>query len=90
MTENPYNVTAAGIVKDLTEELPTWVFSAYGPGRNAPGQLFGGSQTEQSFEELRLHHWKSLAAGNPQVAVCLLFPDPEATGYRNIRYLKLC
>lgn len=73
-TENPYSVSTAGIVKDLTDERPPWIFSAYGPGRDAPGQLFGGQQTEQSFEELRLHHWKALAAGNPQAAVRVFIP----------------
>lgn len=49
--------------------LPEWIFSAYGPGRNAPRQLFGGPQREQSFEELRLRHYEAAAAGNIEVAV---------------------
>ncbi|KIH93866.1 hypothetical protein SPBR_05700 [Sporothrix brasiliensis 5110] len=68
-TANAFNVSSASIVKDLTEDRPSWVFSAYGPGRNAPAQLFGGPQTEQSFEELRLHYYKAQAAGNPQAAI---------------------
>jgi len=43
--------------------------SAYGPGRAAPAQLFGGPQREQSFEELRLLHYMGIASGNPQQAV---------------------
>ncbi|KAL1892361.1 hypothetical protein Sste5346_007099 [Sporothrix stenoceras] len=65
----PFGVTPMAIVKDLTEDRPSWIFSAYGPGRGAPTQLFGGAQTEQSFEELRLHYYKAQAAGNPQAAV---------------------
>ena len=42
---------------------PDWVFSCYGPGRNAPKQLFGGPQREQSFEELRLRHYEAAASG---------------------------
>ena len=48
---------------------PNWVFSCYGPGRNAPRQLFGGPQREQSFEELRLRHYEATAAGNPNQAL---------------------
>ncbi|CAK7271291.1 hypothetical protein SEPCBS57363_004540 [Sporothrix epigloea] len=66
---NTYDVTSDGIVLDLTEDRPPWIFSAYGPGRNAPAQLFGGAQVEQSFEELRLHYYKAVAAGNPQAAI---------------------
>lgn len=33
-----------------------WALSAYGPGKDAPRQLFGGYPREQSFEEMRLHH----------------------------------
>ncbi|CAK7270863.1 hypothetical protein SEPCBS119000_004306 [Sporothrix epigloea] len=68
-TGNTYDVRPDGIVLDLTEERPPWIFSAYGPGRNAPAQLFGGAQTEQSFEELRLHYYNAVAAGNPQAAI---------------------
>ena len=54
---------------DLTSERPQWILSAYGPGRNVPRQLFGGSVREQSFEEMRLHHYLAAASGNPQKAV---------------------
>lgn len=61
------------IERDLTNEVPHWVFSAYAPGKNAPGQLFGGYPREQSFEELRLHYWTGKASGNEQQAVRILF-----------------
>ena len=66
-----YGVTANDITVDLTagKGRPEWVFSAYGPGRNAPRQLFGGPQREQSFEEMRLRHYEAAATGNMQQAV---------------------
>ena len=48
---------------------PEWVFSCFGPGRNAPRQLFGGPQREHSFEELRLRHYEAAATGNAEQAV---------------------
>jgi len=45
--------------------------SAYGPGRDAPIQLFGGFPLEQSMEEIRVQHYLALAAGNPQQSVGL-------------------
>ena len=42
--------------------------SAYGPGRGAPIQLFGGLPREQSFEELRLRHYELASVGNQQQA----------------------
>ncbi|CBF77183.1 hypothetical protein AN4595.2 [Aspergillus nidulans FGSC A4] len=66
-----YGITTADIKADLTagEGRPIWVFSCYGPGKNAPRQLFGGPQREQSFEELRLRHYEAAAAGNPGPAI---------------------
>ncbi|KAL4819316.1 hypothetical protein BDW67DRAFT_155758 [Aspergillus spinulosporus] len=66
-----YGLTTADIKADLTagEGRPIWVFSCYGPGKNAPRQLFGGPQREQSFEELRLRHYEAAAAGNPGAAI---------------------
>ncbi|EED14592.1 CCCH zinc finger domain protein [Talaromyces stipitatus ATCC 10500] len=66
-----FHVTAEGIQLDLTlgKERPGWIFSAYGPGKNAPRQLFGGPSREQSFEEMRLRHYESAAAGNVNMAV---------------------
>ncbi|OJK03219.1 hypothetical protein ASPACDRAFT_40542 [Aspergillus aculeatus ATCC 16872] len=75
-----YGITAADIKVDLTpgKGLPEWIFSCYGPGRDAPRQLFGGPQREQSFEELRLRHYELVAQGSPiEVAVS------EAQGLHN-------
>lgn len=56
------------VQKDLQEERPEWILSAYGPGRDAPEQLWGGI-LEQSPEEMRLHAMTCEAAGNLQGAV---------------------
>uniref|UniRef100_L2FHE6 Ccch zinc finger domain protein n=1 Tax=Colletotrichum fructicola (strain Nara gc5) TaxID=1213859 RepID=L2FHE6_COLFN len=65
----PYMLSKETIEKDLTSEQPQWILSAYGPGRDAPEQLFGGPMREQSFEEMRLHHVIATASGNPQQAL---------------------
>jgi nucleoporin NUP42 len=65
----PYSLDKAAILTDLTSERPQWILSAYGPGRHAPAQLFGGRMREQSFEEMRLLHYMSEVLGNPQQAV---------------------
>lgn len=59
------------IKTDLTagKGRPEWVFSCYGPGKNAPRQLFGGPQREQSFEEMRVRHYQAAAAGNIDKAI---------------------
>ncbi|KAJ4367987.1 hypothetical protein N0V85_009110, partial [Neurospora sp. IMI 360204] len=67
--ELPYTLDADAIQKDLTEELPTWILSAYAPGKEPLEQLFGGEQREQSFEEMRLYYMNGLAAGNPEGAL---------------------
>jgi len=67
--ENPYSLAKDTMQRDLADERPTWILSAYGPGKDAPEQLFGGYPREQSFEEIRLHYMQGLAAGNPQGAV---------------------
>lgn len=54
---------------DLTSERPMYILSAYGPGRNAPEQLFGGQPREQSFEELRLRHYELAFAGKEAQAI---------------------
>ncbi|KAJ4324997.1 hypothetical protein N0V84_003681 [Fusarium piperis] len=64
-----YSITAEAIERDLTNETPQWILSAYAPGRDAPGQLFGGFPREQSFEELRLHYVMGKASGNEQQAL---------------------
>ena len=68
----PYlGLTADAIRRDLSEELPQWILSCYGPGRDAPEQLWGGYPREQSVEEIRLHFVMGSMAGNPQGAVRL-------------------
>ncbi|KAI9768780.1 MAG: hypothetical protein M1835_006811 [Candelina submexicana] len=65
----PYSLSKDVIHNDLAKELPQWILSAYGPGRDAPIQLFGGFPREQSFEEMRLHHYLAAAVGNEQQAL---------------------
>ncbi|KAK1828745.1 nucleoporin AMO1 [Podospora conica] len=65
----PYGLSEDLIRRDLENELPSWLFSAYGPGRDAPEQLFGGPAREQSAEEIRWHYLQAAASGNPQQAV---------------------
>ncbi|KAJ5885231.1 hypothetical protein N7495_009741 [Penicillium taxi] len=64
-------ITTDDIKNDLTVGVgrPDWVFSAYAPAKNAPRQLFGGPQREQSMEEMRLLHYQAVAAGNSQAAI---------------------
>ncbi|KAL2150444.1 hypothetical protein VTH82DRAFT_7007 [Thermothelomyces myriococcoides] len=62
-------LTAEAIERDLRSELPQWILSCYGPGRDAPEQLWGGYPREQSFEEIRLHFMLGAMAGNPQGAL---------------------
>ncbi|KAI0471399.1 hypothetical protein F4859DRAFT_515614 [Xylaria cf. heliscus] len=63
---NTYKVTKESINVDLAEERPTWILSCYGPGKEAPEQLFGGYPREQSLEEVMLHIRRS---ANPQQAL---------------------
>ncbi|ROW08752.1 hypothetical protein VPNG_06389 [Cytospora leucostoma] len=65
----PFSLHKDTIQKDLAEERPSWLLSAYGPGRDAPEQLWGGYPIEQSFEEIRLHYITGEASGNPQGAL---------------------
>lgn len=64
-----YKLDKATITNDLSKERPQWILSAYGPGRDAPLQLFGGHPREQSFEELRVRHYELAAQGNQQQAI---------------------
>lgn len=70
-THFSYSLSTTDIKNDLTpgQGRPEWVFSCYGPGRNAPKQLFEGPQREQSFEELRLRHYEAAATGSAEQAV---------------------
>ncbi|KAF1988149.1 hypothetical protein K402DRAFT_352039 [Aulographum hederae CBS 113979] len=63
--EYPYKLDPEWIKNDLTEDLPNWILSAYGPGRDAPRELIEG-QLEQSFEEMRLTYYLAQANGNAQ------------------------
>lgn len=65
-----FSLSKDTIQKDLVEERPSWILSAYGPGRDAPEQLWGGYPIEQSFEEIRLHYMMGETSGNAQGAVC--------------------
>jgi len=38
--------------------------SSFGPGVDAPIQLFGGYPLEQSMEEVRVQHYLAMAMGN--------------------------
>lgn len=67
--DSPYRLDKDIIRRDLTDDRPQWILSAYGPGRDPPEQLFGGPAREQSFEEARLYYMQGLAAGNPQGAL---------------------
>ena len=68
-TISPYQLDKEVIKIDLSKERPLWILSAYGPGKQAPVQLFGGLPREQSFEELRLRHYELAAQGNEQQAI---------------------
>ncbi|KAL8833070.1 MAG: hypothetical protein Q9170_004532 [Blastenia crenularia] len=65
----PYHLDKDIISKDLTNERPLYILSAYGPGRDAPQQLFGGQPREQSFEELRQRHYELSSTGNQDQAI---------------------
>ncbi|KAL9613077.1 MAG: hypothetical protein Q9167_002376 [Letrouitia subvulpina] len=67
--DNKYNLDKSIITKDLSDERPLYILSSYGPGRDAPQQLFGGQPREQSFEELRFRHHELAASGNEQQAI---------------------
>lgn len=64
-----YKLDRAIIITDLSKERPQWILSAYGPGKDAPLQLFGGHPREQSFEELRVRHYELANQGDQQQAI---------------------
>ncbi|KAL9603713.1 MAG: hypothetical protein Q9219_001032 [cf. Caloplaca sp. 3 TL-2023] len=68
-TDYPYHLDKDIISRDLTNDRPLYILSAYGPGRDAPRQLFGGQPREQSFEELRLRHYELASTGNEAQAI---------------------
>ncbi|KAI0428336.1 hypothetical protein F5Y09DRAFT_343781 [Xylaria sp. FL1042] len=63
---NPYKITKESIRLDLENERPAWILSCYGPGKEAPEQLFGGYPREQSLEEVMVH---IKGSANPQQAI---------------------
>ncbi|KAB5542511.1 hypothetical protein GE09DRAFT_1135439 [Coniochaeta sp. 2T2.1] len=65
----PYHLSKDMIQRDLAEERPSWILSAYGPGKDAPEQLFGGFPREQSVEEIRLHYLMGKMSGKEQGAI---------------------
>ncbi|KAI4161075.1 MAG: hypothetical protein LQ342_005238 [Letrouitia transgressa] len=64
-----YHVDKNSIIKDLSDDRPLYILSSYGPGKDAPQQLFGGQPREQSFEELRFRHYELAASGNERQAI---------------------
>ncbi|KAL9000875.1 MAG: hypothetical protein Q9169_000630 [Polycauliona sp. 2 TL-2023] len=64
-----FKLDKSAIKTDLGSDRPLYILSAYGPGRDAPQQLFGGQPREQSFEELRLRHYELASAGNEGQAI---------------------
>ncbi|KAL5601491.1 hypothetical protein BROUX41_002531 [Berkeleyomyces rouxiae] len=67
--DNLYKLSRDAIKKDLTSETPQWILSAYGPGVNAPEQLWGGFPLEQSVEEIRWHYLASAQSGKQAQAL---------------------
>ncbi|KAI0103360.1 hypothetical protein GGR51DRAFT_524676 [Nemania sp. FL0031] len=52
---NPFRITKEMMRIDLADERPPWILSCYGPGKDAPEQLFGGYPREQSLEEVMVY-----------------------------------
>ncbi|KAF2459585.1 hypothetical protein BDY21DRAFT_362290 [Lineolata rhizophorae] len=67
----PYLIVPDAIETDLRFERPLWPCSAYGPGRDAPRQLFGGYPIELSPEELRAMFYKGMSQGDTAQAIQL-------------------
>ena len=67
--DRPYALDEDVIRTDLTTERPIWILSSYGPGKNAPAQLFGGLPRERSFEEMRWLHYDALNQNRLQDAL---------------------
>ena len=68
-SHRPYLIEKGHIQVDLTTERPLWILSSYGPGKQAPEQLFGGYPREQSFEEMRLRHYELTTQGRQEEAI---------------------
>ncbi|KAI4254779.1 MAG: hypothetical protein LQ352_002904 [Teloschistes flavicans] len=67
--DDRYKIDKKIVSHDLTADRPLYILSAYGPGKDAPEQLFGGQPREQSFEELRFRHYELAVAGNEAQAI---------------------
>ena len=59
-----YALNAKALEDELLYERPMWIMSSFGPGLDAPIQLFGGYPLEQSMEEVRVQHYLAMAMGN--------------------------
>ncbi|KAI0891023.1 hypothetical protein F4806DRAFT_484352 [Annulohypoxylon nitens] len=75
--DNPYKITAETIKADLTIERPPWLLSCYGPGRDAPEQLFGGYPREQSLEEVMVYIKSSANQQQAESEVMALIQQAE-------------
>ncbi|KAI1905983.1 hypothetical protein LOZ61_006864 [Ophidiomyces ophidiicola] len=69
--KSEYVLTPDDIRADLTlgKGRPQWIFSAYGPGKNMPIQLFGGPEREKSFEEMRAIHYDAIITRTTDKAI---------------------
>ncbi|KAL8693975.1 MAG: hypothetical protein Q9218_001273 [Villophora microphyllina] len=68
-SDDRYKIDKNIVAHDLTGDRPLYILSSYGPGKDAPEQLFGGQPREQSFEELRFRHHELASAGNEAQAI---------------------
>ncbi|KAF2096899.1 hypothetical protein NA57DRAFT_58782 [Rhizodiscina lignyota] len=68
MRNLPYNLDTRAIRHELTNELPIWPLSCYGPGTNAPRMLLHGS-IERSPEEARAMFYLAGLQGNVDAAM---------------------
>ncbi|KAI1103678.1 hypothetical protein F4804DRAFT_217450 [Jackrogersella minutella] len=75
--EIPYKITRESIKSDLTVERPSWLLSSYGPGRDAPEQLFGGHPREQSLEEIMVYIKNAASQQQAESEVRALFQQAE-------------
>ncbi|KAI2465356.1 hypothetical protein F4781DRAFT_435486 [Annulohypoxylon bovei var. microspora] len=75
--ENPYKITPDIIRADLLIERPPWLLSCYGPGRDAPEQLFGGHPREQSLEEIMVYVKSASNQQQAESEVSALFQQAE-------------
>ncbi|KAI5301452.1 hypothetical protein KEM56_001707 [Ascosphaera pollenicola] len=67
----PFFPKVQDIIQDLTPGVgrPTWIFSSYAPGKDAPVQLFEGPNREISPEEMRVMHYMAVESNTVQQAI---------------------